>query len=70
MSKVQAQPNALPPQLLTVDEVAEITGMSIPYWRREVLLKRIPVIRFGRAVRINPADLAAYTAQRRTAKRP
>ena len=56
-------------RMLTVSDVAERTNMSEAFWRREVRLKRIPVTYFGRAVRISDADLDAYMAQRRAAKR-
>jgi excisionase family DNA binding protein len=46
--------------MLTVDEVADLTSMSVPFWRREIRLRRIPVTRFGRAIRISEADLDAY----------
>ena len=54
---------------LTVDEVADLTSMSVSFWRREIRLKRIAVTRYGRAVRISEADLDAYQAGRRRAKR-
>ncbi len=63
------RPETSLPEMLTVSEVAERTNMSIAFWRREVRLKRIPVTYFGRAVRISDADLDAYMAQRRAAKR-
>ena len=51
-----------PPVLLTVEEAAALIAMSPRYVRRLVAERRIPVCRFGRAVRLNPNDLTAYVA--------
>ena len=48
--------------------LAEATGLSVSFWRREVRLGRIPFVRFDQAVLILPADLAEYFAQRRQVK--
>ena len=68
-NRTQARYLDLDERLLTVDEVAELTALSVAYWRREVRLGRIPSIQFGRAVRIRPTDLNAYMARRTTGKR-
>ena len=70
MSKRRSdRPETALAQMLTVDDVAERTNMSKAFWRREIRLKRIPVTRFGRAIRISDTDLDAYAAQRSAAKR-
>lgn len=51
-----------PPVLLTVEQAAALIAMSPRYVRRLVAERRIPVCRFGRAVRLNPDDLTAYIA--------
>ena len=69
---IKSMPQAPEPpraRLLTVAEVAELTSMSIAFWRREVRLKQIAVTRLNRAVRISEADLDAYLARRRAGKR-
>lgn len=54
-------PNAVLPDLLTPEEVAEITGLSmdtLAQWRSQ---KRcIPYLKIGRAVRYDPAEVQAY----------
>ena len=57
-------------RLFTVEEVAEMTTMSLAYWYREIRLRRIAVTRMGeRAIRISESDFHAYLAARRRAKR-
>ena len=54
-------PNAVLPDLLTPEEVAEITGLSmdtLAQWRSQ---KRcIPYLKIGRVVRYDPAEVQAY----------
>ena len=49
-----------PPTLLTIDAAAAQLSMSTRYVRRLIAERRIVFYRLGRAVRIDPADLAAH----------
>ncbi len=58
---VPASPVAITPdELLTIEQAAERISMSARYVRRLVAERRIVSYRLGRAVRIDPADLAAH----------
>lgn len=46
-------------RLLTVDDVIEITQISLRQVRRMIASGELPVVRFGKLVRIRPSDLAA-----------
>lgn len=48
--------------LLTLAEVAERLRVSRPTVHRLAASGRLPVVRFGRAVRVRPEDLAAMLA--------
>ena len=50
----------LPDEMLTIEEAAARIKMSVRYVRRLIAERRIPFHRLGRAVRIHPADLAAF----------
>lgn len=57
---------ARPPQLLDVDQAAELLAVRPRMIRRLIEERRLPVVRVGRHVRVDAADLAAYVeAQRR-----
>lgn len=47
-------------RLLTLQEVADRTGMTLRWWRRAVFERRITVVKLGRFVRIDEADLEAF----------
>jgi excisionase family DNA binding protein len=47
-------------ELLRVEEAAEALGMSSRHVRRLVQERRIAFHRFGRSIRIDPADVEAY----------
>jgi len=55
-------PTTLAPtdELLTIEDAATRLHMSARYVRRLVAERRIAFHRFGRSVRIDPADLAAH----------
>lgn len=44
-------------KFLTVFEAQEITGRKAATWRRDILLKRISVVKFGRCVRIPLSEI-------------
>lgn len=65
MAKARPRPGAesptvLPDEMLTIDEAAARLKMSVRYVRRLVTERRIRFYRLGRAVRFDPADLAAH----------
>jgi excisionase family DNA binding protein len=51
--------------LLGLKAVADLTSLSVSTIRREIRLRRLPVYRIGRAIRVSEADLEAYLAKRR-----
>jgi excisionase family DNA binding protein len=51
------------PHLLTVPEVAEILRVSPRTVRRMIDDKRLPVVRFGRAVRVRVEALTAFIGE-------
>lgn len=54
--------------LLTLAECAERTNTSERWWKRAVFERRIPVVKVGRFVRVDEADLEAFLkANRRDA---
>jgi excisionase family DNA binding protein len=50
---------------LSVTEIAAEYGGSVPFWRKRVLSREVPVTRFGRSVKISRADLEAWLDGRR-----
>lgn len=48
--------------LLTVDEAAKVLSISVRLVRRLVTEERLPTVRIGRAVRIDPARLEKQLA--------
>lgn len=55
------------PSLLDVDGVAEVLGVSTRYVRRLVAERRIPYIKWGRYLRFDPGELAAWIDESRVA---
>jgi predicted DNA-binding transcriptional regulator AlpA len=57
-------------ELWRLKETAERTGMSVAFWRKQVLKQRIPVFKLGRSVRLDSGAVRAFLAARiRPAKR-
>lgn len=52
--------------LLTLKEAAERTGSTLSFWRKQVLLKTIPIVHVGRCVRIMETDLEAWILARKS----
>jgi excisionase family DNA binding protein len=52
--------------LLSAKQTAIRTEASESFWRKQILLKTIPVVRVGRLVRIDERDLEAWLAARRS----
>ncbi|MGH9412243.1 MAG: excisionase family DNA-binding protein [Terriglobales bacterium] len=62
---IPTAPQSPPPTtLFTVQQLAERTGASESYWRRQIRQRRIRVYRLGDLVRIAETDLAAFLAAR------
>lgn len=57
-------PSSLP-RLLTVDEVADVLGLSTKTIRRRIDSGDIPAHRLGRAIRVAEADLLSYLGKTR-----
>jgi excisionase family DNA binding protein len=55
----------LPAEMLTIEQAAARIGMSPRYIRRAIAERRIASHHFGRSVRIDPADLAAFVRENR-----
>lgn len=50
------------PLLITVNEAAKMLGIGEKKLRELIMYEKIPVVRFGRAVRINPVKLREWLA--------
>jgi hypothetical protein len=50
-------------ELWTLKETANKTRMSEAYWRKQVLLRRIPVIKIGRCVRLDADVVRSFLAE-------
>ena len=57
-------------RLLDIDAVAEQLGTSVRHLRRLVQERRIPVVRVGRLIRFDPADLDAWLEEHRSSAEP
>jgi len=44
-------------KFLTVFEAEAMTGRKASTWRRDILLRRVSVVRFGRSVRIPESEI-------------
>ncbi len=54
------------PQLLTIEQSAEILNTSVKTVRRRIEAGELPVIRDGRILRVHPRDLERYISARRS----
>jgi hypothetical protein len=50
-------------ELWTLKETAEKSRMSEAYWRKQVLQRRIPVIKIGRCVRLDAEVVRSFLAE-------
>lgn len=53
------------PDLYSVEQVADLLGVSQKTVRRIIAAKELPVYRFGHQLRISQPDLAAFIARAR-----
>ena len=51
------------PELVSIDEAAEVAGVSVSTIRRKVRTREIPSSRVGRQIRIDVRDLAPREAE-------
>ena len=58
------------PQLLDIVQVSEALGVSVRHVRRLVFERRIPYVKWGHLVRFDPADVAAWLADKRRPAQP
>jgi excisionase family DNA binding protein len=52
--------------LLTVDDVAEHLGVNVRHVRRLVQERRLRYVKWGRLLRFDPADIAAFVDEHRS----
>ena len=50
-------------ELLSLHACAELTGRKLSTWRKDVLLRKIPVVRIGRQIRVRRSDLEKLLAR-------
>lgn len=46
-------------RFLTIEQAAEMTGLSVRWWRRAISERRLTVVKFGRLVRVPEAEVRA-----------
>jgi excisionase family DNA binding protein len=69
----RGQPAARPsrsgrlPQLLDIEGVAEVLGVSVRHVRRLVAERRIPYVKWGRYLRFDPVQLETWIDDARVA---
>ncbi len=51
-------------ELWTLQEAAKRTSTSVGFWRKQVFLRQIPVVKVGRLVRVRAEDVASWVAIR------
>jgi excisionase family DNA binding protein len=47
-------------ELWSLPEVAKRTSTSVAFWRKQVQLRKIAVVKVGRLVRLRSEDVAAF----------
>lgn len=53
------------PKLLTVQQVADVTGFSVREVRRWIKSGDLPACKFGRALRVSEPDVAMFIANKK-----
>lgn len=51
-------------ELWKIEEAAKQTRTSVALWRKLIRQKKVPVVRIGRCVRLDPEHVRAYIASR------
>lgn len=62
-----ASPRTSLSPLLTIEQAAELLNVSIRNVREQIYRRRLNVVKVGRLVRIEPAELEAFIERGRTA---
>jgi len=62
-----AAPRSSLSRLLTIEEVAELLNVSVRNVREQIYRRRLSVVKVGRLVRIEPAELEAFIERGRSA---
>jgi hypothetical protein len=57
-------------ELWTLKETARNTRMSLAFWRKQLWLRTIPVIKIGRSVRLDADTVHAFLAARTRPAKP
>jgi len=57
-------------ELWTLKDTAKYTRMSLAFWRKQLWLRTIPVIKIGRAVRLDPDMVRAFLEARTRPAKP
>jgi excisionase family DNA binding protein len=58
-----------PDRLLTIQQAAERLNVSVRNIREHIFRQRLPVVKIGRLVRIEQAELEAFIERGRTSQR-
>lgn len=66
ITKRTAPPHLSMNPLLTPNDVCELLGLSRAFVYKAAKKGSLPCVRFGRAVRFDPADVSAYFARHRS----
>lgn len=56
----QPTPRERPPKLLTIPEAADRLNVSVRNIRHQIYLRKLPIVKVGRLVRIDERDLDAF----------
>ena len=51
-------------KLISIRQAAELTGVSVRFWRKRVADRSLPVVKVGRLVRFRPEDFERYLTSR------
>jgi excisionase family DNA binding protein len=62
MSEARPLPSVCPPgdRLVSVSQIADMTSMSVVFWRKRIASGDLPSLRVGRRVRVRLTDLATW----------
>jgi len=52
-------------ELLTLKETSEIYGMTVAYWKKQVLHRTIPFVKMGKSVRLKRKDIEEFINDRK-----
>ncbi len=67
MSRPEQRRSRSPARLLTIPEAAEQLSVSVRNIRHQIYLRRLPIVKVGRLVRIDERDLERFIERGRVA---